>query len=102
MSEMKKPHLLDGVKTTPYQPGGSGGSGDEVASIAISPGGGNNCKNRTSDAESRLNAALDEVQIRFVMNLPSPVSIYRVYLCRSGGGGGCYRRVVLPDLFWLF
>ncbi len=86
MSERKKPHLVDGVRMNPYQPGGSGGSGGEAAGIAISPGGGNNCKNGTSDAESRLNAALDEVQIRFIMNLPPPVSIYRVYLCRPGGG----------------
>ncbi len=58
MSEREEPLFLDGIKTNPHQSGGDKHS-----------------KKRTRDAKSRLNSALDEVQIRFVMNLPPSVSI---------------------------
>ncbi len=69
MSEREEKQFLDWIRTNPHQPGG-----------------GKNCKKGTSDAESRLNSALDEVQIRFVMNLPPSVSLYIGYICVDGGG----------------
>ncbi len=87
-SKKKKPHVMNGDRTRPDRPDGGDGNGDEAAGTATLPGGGKECKNGIRDAESRLNAALDEVQIRFVMNLPPAVSIFRVYLCRSSVWGG--------------
>ncbi len=71
MSEKEESNLPNRISTNSYQQGNSvGGNGGKAAYIAVSPGGGKNSKKGTSDAENRLNAALNEVQIRFVMNLP--------------------------------